>query len=128
MADVIEAKGIDFLVSMMQKQPAMGPQWELEAYPNMRADIGEYLKTLDPKALVTTLRGAQLTNLPPPDQLEAIHTPALILAWVDDPGHPVSSAEEVKRRLPNSTLLIAHNAAEVATWTGEIRDFVTSLS
>ncbi|HVU10894.1 MAG TPA: hypothetical protein VHD90_06430, partial [Phototrophicaceae bacterium] len=84
-------------------------------------------KHIDPQALVTTLRGATLTNLPPPEQLEAIHTPALILAWTDDPGHPVSSAEEVQRRLDHSDLLIAHNAAEVGTWTSEIRDFVTGL-
>jgi len=92
------------------------------------AEFGEYLKTLDPKALVTTLRGAQRTNLPPPEELEAIQTPALILAWTDDPAHPVSSAEEVKRRLPNSRLLIAHDAAEVFTWTGAIRDFVADLT
>jgi len=74
------------------------------------------------------LRGAQLTNLPPSVELEAIHTPALILAWTDDPGHPISTAEEINRRLPNSRLVIAHNAAEAATWTTEIRTFVTGLS
>ena len=72
--------------------------------------------------------GHELANLPPAVELEAIHAPALILAWTEDPGHPISSAEEVARRLPNSQLHIAQNAAEVATWTEEIRTFVTALA
>jgi pimeloyl-ACP methyl ester carboxylesterase len=128
MADLIDAQGVASLVAMMQQQPAMIPAWQLEAYSNMMADLGDYLKTLNPKTLTLVLRGAQLSNLPPAVELEAIHTPALILAWTDDPGHPISSAEEVARRLPNSRLLIAHNAAEVSTWTEEIRTFVTGLS
>ncbi len=128
MADIIEAKGIASLLTMMQQQAApMATNWVSEAYPEMITNFGEHFKHIDPQALVTTLRGATLTNLPQPEQLEAIHTPALILAWTDDPGHPVSSAEEVQRRLDHSDLLIAHNAAEVGTWTSEIRDFVTGL-
>ncbi len=128
MADIIEAKGIGSLLAMMQQQPrAMTANWQSEAYPEMITSFAEHFRTIDPNALVTTLRGAQLTNLPPPQQLEVIHTPALILAWTDDPSHPVSSAQEVHRRLRNSELLIAHNAVEVDTWTQEIRQFVTSL-
>jgi pimeloyl-ACP methyl ester carboxylesterase len=127
MADVIDAKGIDYLLAMMREQPPVAPTWQIEAFPRM-ADFGEPLKMLNPKALALVLRGSQLANLPPPVELEAIKTPALILAWTDDPGHPISSAEEVHRRLPNSRLLIAHNVAEVSTWTDEIRTFVKGLS
>jgi len=127
MADLIEARGLESLVAMMMQQPPMGPAWQLEAYPNLMALFGQNMKHLNPKKLVITLRGAQLANLPPREELSAITAPTLILAWSDDPGHPISSAEEVNRRLPNSRLLIAHNAAEVATWTDEIRAFVTSL-
>jgi len=126
MADLIEARGIDALIAMMQ-HPVV-TNWQTDAYAELNVSFAEHFKTVDPKALVRVLRGSALTNLPPPEQLEAIHAPALILAWTDDPGHPVSSAEEVKRRLPNSELLIAHNVAEVATWTDAIRDFVTGLA
>jgi len=128
MADLLDAKGIDYLAVMMQQQPATGATWHTEAYASRMADFGETLKALNPKAMAMVLRGAQLTNLPPSVELEAIHTPALILAWTDDPGHPISTAEEINRRLPNSRLVIAHNAAEAATWTTEIRTFVTGLS
>jgi pimeloyl-ACP methyl ester carboxylesterase len=127
MADLIDARGPDFLLTMMQQQPATGPIWQTEPYLNMMEDLRAYFKSLDPKVLTSVLRGAQLANLPPAVELEAIHAPALILAWTEDVGHPISSAEEVARRLPNSRLLIAQNAAEAATWTEEIRKFVTTL-
>ena len=127
MADLIDTRGIDFLVEMTRQQPPVGPAWQLEAFPDMMTAFTTLLQSLDPKKLVTTLRGSQLANLPPREELEAIHAPALILAWVDDPAHPISTAEEVHRRLPNSRLLIAHSVAEVSTWTNEIRKFVTGL-
>ncbi len=128
MVDAIEARGLDFFAAMMQQQPAAIPAWQLEAYPDMAAGFGDALKLVNPKTLVTVLRGAQKTDLPPREALEAIQAPALVLAWTDDPGHPVSSAEEVAHRLPNARLLVASSAAEIFTWTDEIRAFVTSLS
>jgi hypothetical protein len=53
--------------------------------------------------------------------------PALILAWEDDPGHPLSSAEEFARLLPNSRLVIAKNMDDVLTWTRDIRTFIGNL-
>ncbi|MBI1258156.1 MAG: alpha/beta fold hydrolase [Chloroflexi bacterium] len=129
MADLIEARGIDTLLAMMEQQAAAMPSnWQMDAFPEAAASFGERFRKLDPKALATTLRGAQLTDLPSPEALEAIHAPALILAWTDDPGHPVSSAEIVHERIQDSQLLIAHNASEVFTWTNAIRDFVTGLA
>jgi len=128
MADLIDTRGIDFLISMMQQQPAMGPSWQTGAYTDMMEASIAHFKSFDPKILTRVLRGAQLANLPPAVELETIQAPALILAWTEDPGHPISSAEEVARRLPNSQLHIAQNAAEVATWTEEIRTFVTALA
>ncbi len=127
MADLIEAHGVAALIPMMQQQSAMEPMWQLEAYPEMTTGMGDAIKFRDPKTLSAVLRGAQRSNWPSPVELEAIHTPALILAWTDDPSHPVAVAEEISRRLPNAHLRIAHNAAEVATWTEEIRRFVTAL-
>ena len=128
MADMIDTNGIDFLLNMMQQQPAMGPSWQTQPYAEMMENMATHFKSLDPKVLTRVLRGSQLANLPPAVELEAIHAPALILAWTEDVGHPISSAKEVARRLPNSELRIAHNAAEVATWTDDIRKFVTALA
>ncbi|MEP7288765.1 MAG: alpha/beta hydrolase [Chloroflexota bacterium] len=126
MADLIDVKGIDFLIGLMQQQP-MVPAWQLEAFPNTNTSFADYLKSFNPKALAQILRGAKLCNLPPREDLRVLKMPALILAWVDDPTHPLSSAEELARLLPNSRLVIGKNAAEVATWMQQIREFVTSL-
>jgi len=128
MADLIDTRGIDFLISMMQQQPAMGPSWQTTPYTDTMEAMSAHFKSLDPKTLTRVLRGARLANLPSAVELEAIHAPALILAWTEDMGYPVSSAEEVARRLPNSQLHIAKNADEVATWMEEIRKFVTDLA
>jgi 3-oxoadipate enol-lactonase len=127
MADMIDTRGIGFLLTMMQQQPATGPSWHTQAYVDAMANMENHYKSLDPTVLSRVLRGAQLADMPPAVELEAIHAPALVLAWTEDVGHPIASAEEVARRLPNAQLRIAHNAAEVGTWTEEIRQFVTAL-
>lgn len=127
MIELLETGGIAALAAMMAQQPASGPAWQHEAYPNMVTDFLAYLKTLNPNVLATVYRGAQRSNLPPRETLESIQAPALILAWADDPGHPLSSAEEIHRRLPNSRLVVARSARDVAAWTDTIRDFVTHL-
>ncbi len=128
MADMIDARGVNALINMMQQQPAPAANWQTGPYTDMLENMRTYFKSLDPKVLTQVLRGARLANLPPAVELEAIHAPTLILAWTDDPAHPISSAEEIACRLPNSQLHIAHNAAEVATWTEEIRKFVADLA
>jgi len=127
MADLIEALGPGALDAMLQQMPAAATTWQYEAHPELMASGAAYFRSLDPQALVRVLRAAQRTDLPPAAELEAIQAPALILAWTDDPGHPVSSAEEVHRRLANSRLLMAHNVGEVSSWTQAIREFVTAL-
>jgi len=126
MADIVEKHGVAALADLMARTP-VAPQWQMQAYPTMTTDFLDAMRSVDPKTLVVVLRGAKLCNLPEREKLRALTMPALILAWVDDPGHPVSSAEELKRLLPDSRLLIAKNVDEVNTWTQEIRDFIGQL-
>ncbi|MBV9945529.1 MAG: hypothetical protein JOZ69_01620 [Myxococcales bacterium] len=50
--------------------------------------------------------------------------PALILAWAEDPMHPLGVAETLKDLLPNARLEVARDAAGLASWPDRIRDFV----
>jgi pimeloyl-ACP methyl ester carboxylesterase len=126
MADIVATKGVSVLADLSQQNPLL-PAWQVQALPDMSANFATYIKTFNEQTLALVLRGAKLCNLPDREKLTALTMPALILAWVDDPGHPLSSAEELARLLPNSQLNIAHNAAEASEWTQQIRDFVTQL-
>ncbi len=73
-------------------------------------------------------RGAALSNLPPKDQIRALaHIPTLILAWSDDPVHPVETAEELHRLLPNSTLWVAENEEAFGEIPARMIEFVVRL-
>lgn len=66
--------------------------------------------------LPSLLRGAGLSDLPAPDVIARIDVPTTILAWVGDPGHPLSTAEALAALLPQATLTVAHTPDDVQTW------------
>lgn len=62
------------------------------------------------------MRGAAATDLPDSEALRSLRHETLILAWEQDPGHPVSTAEKLNELLPNAQLHIAADYADVTTW------------
>ena len=66
--------------------------------------------------LPALLRGAALSDLPPAEQLRAIGVPTTILAWTEDPAHPVSTAEALADLLPRTRLEVAASPADLARW------------
>jgi len=44
--------------------------------------------------------------------------PTLLLAWIEDPAHPVSSAERLHDLIPGSRLDLARTHADVRRWPG----------
>lgn len=74
--------------------------------------------------LPTILRGAALTDLPSVDVLAAIEVPTQILAWTDDPTHPLSTAQVLADVMPDSSLAIACTPEAVETWPALLRDHV----
>lgn len=66
--------------------------------------------------LPSAYRGAALSDLPAPEEVAAITVPTTILAWEDDPGHPVSSAEALADLLPAARLQVASRPEEVSRW------------
>ena len=77
-----------------------------------------------PKILPSLFRGAALSDLPAPEALARIDVPATILAWVDDPGHPLSTAEFLAALLPKATLAVASTPEDVETWPGILSEDV----
>lgn len=87
----------------------------------MQRALVRHLGEADARALVAALRGAAASDLPPPDALRDLHIPALILAWPNDPVHPVSSAERLVRLLPDAALHVADSMDAIEAWPGLVR-------
>lgn len=76
--------------------------------------------------LPSVFRGAAGSDLPAPDQLMGIAVPIRVLAWVDDPSHPLSTAQTLTGLYPRASLTLAHNADEVRRWPGMLHNDVTA--
>jgi pimeloyl-ACP methyl ester carboxylesterase len=77
-----------------------------------------------PDLLPSVLRSAARSDLPPREQLARLPQPVLILAWADEPGHPVSTAQELARTLPHARLHVSEDAADSRSWGKRVADFL----
>lgn len=101
------------------------PQWLIDATEDKVEGALEGLKPLKRKTLYNLFKGAALTDFPSRGAIETIQAPSLILGWTGDPTHPVETAEELHRLLPDSDLVIAHGYSDVKKWPELMRDFVS---
>lgn len=86
------------------------------------------LRRSDPRAVMAALRGAAASDLPEPGKIEALRdVPCLILAWAHDPSHPVSTAEELVKLLPNAELHVASSMEEIRDWKATLGGFLSEL-
>lgn len=85
------------------------------------------LATRDPLGVITAMRGAAISDLPEPEQLSQLSMPVLILAWPDDPIHPLSTAHKLADLMPNVELHISSDPAEPWQWADTVRNFVQQL-
>ncbi|MFZ2529989.1 MAG: alpha/beta hydrolase [Rhodococcus sp. (in: high G+C Gram-positive bacteria)] len=88
------------------------------ALPRPPATVGtpETVPDVTEGLLPSLLRGAALSDLPDPEHIAGIVIPTTILAWIEDPGHPVSTAEALRELLPSATLEVAKTPADLARW------------
>jgi pimeloyl-ACP methyl ester carboxylesterase len=121
MASILEAKGVEPLIQGLRMVPPPDPFVGDDEWLGNRT---EALRRADPERLAAVFRGAAVADLPPPEEIETIVSPTLILAWTGDPGHPVSTAEQLGQLLPNSELAFASTADELATWTDRSATFL----
>ncbi|UQN15777.1 alpha/beta fold hydrolase [Gulosibacter sp. ACHW.36C] len=105
-AKFIEQHGVARLIaahrSMEQPPASVG-------HPDSVPHVNEQL-------LPSVYRGAALSDLPSPEQLASLTQPTTVLAWIDDPAHPVSTAEALVSLMPNATLQVASTPADVQEW------------
>jgi pimeloyl-ACP methyl ester carboxylesterase len=111
MALILEERGAEALAEAVEEtlrdQP-IAPGFE----PAQEA-LFEAIRGWDPPALGHVLRGAAESDLPDRERLANIDAPALIVAVRDDPGHPLSTAEELAERMPFAQLRVVTSLAEV---------------
>ena len=104
------------------------PGWLLQAEPDRLSALNMGLEKMPGRTLGPLLRGAAATDLPTRESLVAgvRDIPALIITWVDDPTHPVWSAEELARHLPKSDLFVAKGYDDFKTIPQRIRSFIVT--
>ncbi|NHN57160.1 alpha/beta hydrolase [Calidifontibacter sp. DB0510] len=100
---------------------AMQPQ---EESPPALGDNGFPDPDLDEQLWPSILRGAGRSDLPEPHALAGLPQPTLILAWVGDPGHPLSTAERLADLIPDAHLKLASDPDDLAAWPGLAADFL----
>ncbi|MDO5634561.1 MAG: alpha/beta hydrolase [Micrococcus sp.] len=66
--------------------------------------------------LPSVYRGAAASDLPAPAELSVLELPVTILAWIDDPTHPTSTAHALHRLIPGSSLHVAQTPADTLAW------------
>ena len=88
----------------------------LEPVPPATAGLPETRPDVDVNLLPALFRGAAASDLPPADDIAGVNVPTTILAWIDDPAHPLSTAEALLSLLPSATLEVATRQADLETW------------
>ena len=87
----------------------------------------QHVGAMDPDVLATILRGAAASDLPPPEAVATISCPTLVLAWEDDPGHPMSTATALHSLIGGSQLSVATSFEEAAAWPALVSSFAASV-
>ena len=121
-AELVERSGVAALAERNNEEqppPVLGATGEL-----VRRDGLARLEAMDPNVLAQILRGAAASDLPAEAAIAEIAQPALVLAWADDAGHPVSTADMFAATMPNATLHVAHDLAAIRRWPALVHRFL----
>lgn len=114
-ADLVQREGLEAFIELGNTGPVV---------PAL-AEAPRTLPSVPEELLPIILRGAAATDLPEPDQIATITVPTLLLAWSDDPTHPMSTAKRLRELLPESRLVVARTPYGIMAWPGLFADHVT---
>ncbi|HEY4224183.1 MAG TPA: alpha/beta hydrolase [Pseudolysinimonas sp.] len=114
-AKLVEEEGLAALLEMSEGLP--NP-------PAMRPDV-RFAPAVSEELLPTVFRGAALSQFPDREQVAQIRQPVLILAWIGDPGHPLSTSEELLALLPDAELSVAQTPEDVEGWVAAADEFLS---
>lgn len=122
--------GSRFLARLSRRhRDQLKPTWLARAQPDILDGYERGSAPVSRRTFWHLLRGAADSELPAPEAMAALSTmPTLILAWDDDPAHPLSSAKFLHGMLPKSELVVFGNHEEFQTLPRRIAEFVESLS
>lgn len=123
-ADLVEMAGSQRLARVTMDRPP--PPLLAQARPRSRELQARHLRAMDHKVLVPVLRAAARSDLPGRDQVHTVIVPTLILAWPDDPAHPLATAESLAGLMVQAELRVATDASDLETWTRVITEFVAN--
>ena len=116
-AVLVDRFGMDAYIEGLKNLPA----------PELLAQYGDRfipVSRVSSELLSAVLRGAASSDLPSPESVRTIKVPALLLPWVGDAGHPMSTSERLLELLPNVQIHVAHHLRDVGTWTDRIDGFL----
>lgn len=111
-AGLVERDGIEAFITAAEA--------EAERPPPATAQVPSTRPAVAADLLPTVLRGAALADLPPREQLAGIDVPCLVLAWTDDPTHPLSTAHALCSLLAGASLAVAHTPTDLAAWPARV--------
>ncbi len=123
MIHILRSRGLGSFIQLSRRSPAL-PNWLLQAQPDAALAQTEALNGFSTELLIAVLQGAMASDLPPPSQLATLQQPALILAWKNDPTHPLASAEQLAAALPNAELRVISTRQELSHWPQQIAEFI----
>ncbi|MGR6971183.1 alpha/beta fold hydrolase [Streptomyces cynarae] len=117
LADVTEKEGMEGFAAALAGAPVPESLVGAPGYPPRSPGA-------HPGTLPALLRGAAASDLPAREEIARLAQPALVLTWSGDPGHPVSTAEQLAELLPDARLHVSHDPTDIATWDERIADFL----
>lgn len=115
-AELVEREGLAAFVA--QAESTIGPPALADA-PLTEPSVAEDL-------LPSVLRGAASTDLPDPEAIRTIDVPTLVLAWSEDPTHPLSTAALLHELIDDSRLVVARTPYGIMAWPGLFADHVAT--
>jgi len=98
-----------------------------EGLAAIQRTVTQNMRRADARSVQLALRGAALSDLPELDRVAALDVPTLILAWKQDPSHPLSISEELVDYMPKATLHVAESFDDIRSWSTRTRAFIASL-
>lgn len=123
-ANVVDEHGIEGLLELERQVPGQGPL----ADPAIREASYKHFGDMAPRALIRIFEGAIASDLPPRETIATLTQPTLILAWTDDPGHPLSTANDLVGLLPEAELHVAQSLDEARAWPSKVAGFFSQFS
>lgn len=98
-----------------------------EGLAAIQRSVTQNLRRADARSVQLALRGAALSDLPELDRLAEFDVPALILAWKQDPSHPLATAQALVECMSSAELHVAENFDDIRSWSSRVRAFLASL-